>query len=221
MAEQGIKIVNLRPEIQTLVNSDPMKYDPNANGKIDDGVELSQLLSEYGCKVEDLTAQGGEEMFTKAEEVDIRKRTAKKDTDLNNAFTMGAGLTTFVGLLAACAADSGKGALKTLGVAGLIIGTMFGCTSLCNKPNKKEAQIELKAEQTQQGQATMQERLKHEQEMREREMALKQSEAEYKERIHTATEGVDTKLKSAERRANNINKNLKAAEEKIKKDTIV
>lgn len=223
MAGQGIKITDLRPEVQTLVNSDPKKYDSNANGKIDDGVELSQLLSEYQCKAEDLTsADKKEPMWTTAEQVDIIKRTAKKDNVLNYTLALGVGLTSFLGLLGACASESGKGALKVLGVAGLIIGTMFGCTDLCNKPNKKEAQLELKAEQSQKGTATMQERLKQEAEMREREAALKQDELEYRERMNDATQGVDTKLKSVERRANNINKNLKEAEAKTtaKKDSV-
>lgn len=60
----SIKITSHRPEIQTLVNSNPNKYDPNSNFKIDDGVELSQLLSEYGCKEKALTSVGGKEMFT-------------------------------------------------------------------------------------------------------------------------------------------------------------
>ena len=71
MAQQGIKITDLRPEIQTLVNSDPTKYDPNKNGVIDDGDELSQLLSEYQCTRGDLNKQGGETMLTCFEKLEV------------------------------------------------------------------------------------------------------------------------------------------------------
>ena len=53
----GIVITDLRHEIQTLVNSNTSKYDPNANGIIDEGDELSLLLSEYDCKERKLTSK--------------------------------------------------------------------------------------------------------------------------------------------------------------------
>jgi hypothetical protein len=68
---QGINITSLRPEIQTLVNSDPTKYDPNGNGYIDDGEELSLLLSNYQCRKEDLTSSDKKTMFTLAEQSEI------------------------------------------------------------------------------------------------------------------------------------------------------
>jgi hypothetical protein len=77
MTEEGIAITRFIPEVQTLVNSDPTKYDPNGNGYIDDGDELSQLLSEYQCgRAEELLTQyqwGFESTkYTLAEKVEIR-----------------------------------------------------------------------------------------------------------------------------------------------------
>ena len=45
MISQGINISDLRPEVRSLVYSNPAKYNPNNNEKIDDGAELSLLLS--------------------------------------------------------------------------------------------------------------------------------------------------------------------------------
>ena len=344
MAEQGIKITDLRPEVQTLVNSDPKKYDSNANGKIDDGVELSQLLSEYQCKAEDLTsADTKEPMWTTAELAEIRDNAeakAKGDSDLYEFLGTALG---FVGLGTGAkyihdaktknaevvntkkmvdvfkrVADGSytsdakpaydfsfgkmknpiteldasefdicrskgyyqaptaqvlhdfpicykyardlngkpftlrdwqkgdpqfvkqgtklvdvtknvmnkklaiKGGLIGLGItfAGVLLGTIG--SHIVQKNAEADEKLNIKAEQARIGSATMQERLKQEAEMREREAALKQDELEYRERMNDATQGVDTKLKSAEQRANNINKNLKEAESKTtaKKDSV-
>ena len=64
----GIPITQLLPEIQLTVNSDPTKYDPNGNGQIDDGSELSTLLSEYKItKPEYLTNEYSKEVLEIAE----------------------------------------------------------------------------------------------------------------------------------------------------------
>ena len=81
MTQNGIKITDLRAEVQTLVNSDPTKYDPNKNGKIDDGDELSQLLSEYQCKKEDLTSNDGDKMWTLNEQLAANDYAKTKEED--------------------------------------------------------------------------------------------------------------------------------------------
>lgn len=43
-------ITKFRPEVQTLINSNPAKYDPNGNGVIDEGPEIGLLLQEYSCR---------------------------------------------------------------------------------------------------------------------------------------------------------------------------
>ena len=53
----AIAISELRPEIRTLVEYKSEEYNPNGNKYIDDGEELSRLLSEYGCKEEDLVSK--------------------------------------------------------------------------------------------------------------------------------------------------------------------
>ncbi len=235
----SINITNLRPEIQTLVNSDPNKYDPNANGKIDDGVELSQLLSEYGCAEKQLTSKGGEEMFTYQERKEIKSFGVRYGNDnigaiaLCSAVAGGIGvITTGVQMSSAFRnLENAKGVFKNIpkhlkignGI-GLAIGlgfTALGVLGLTKgisnafKSGENRAKLEIKAEQSKKGTATLQERLQHEEEMRQREAALKQDELEYKERVHTATTGIDTKLKTAEKRAKNINNNLKEAESKV------
>lgn len=235
----SINITNLRPEIQTLVNSDPNKYDPNANGKIDDGVELSQLLSEYGCTEKQLISKDGEEMFTYQERNEIKERGAEcSREDVNGIFlsSLAAGgigvITTGVQMNNAFNnLEYAKGVFKNIpkhlrignGI-GLAIGlgftalSIFGFTkgiSNAQKSGEKQAKLEIKAEQSKKGTATLQERLQHEEEMRQREAALKQDELEYKERVQAATTGIDTKLKTAEKRAKNINNNLKEAESKV------
>lgn len=235
----SINITNLRPEIQTLVNSDPNKYDPNANGKIDNGVELSQLLSEYGCTEKQLTSKGGEEMFTYQERKEIKDFGAEYSSNDKSAICFcslaagGIGLvTTGVQMDSAFRnLSNAKGVFKNIpkhlrignGI-GLAIGlgltalSVLGFTkgiSNAQKIGENRAKLEIKVEQSKKGTATLQERLQHEEEMRQREAALKQDELEYKERVHTATTGIDTKLKTAEKRAKNINNNLKEAEKKI------
>lgn len=235
-----IQITNLRPEVQTLVNSNPEKYDPNANGKIDDGVELSQLLSEYGCSEKQLVAKGGEEMFTYEERKAIKENGSTISSNNKSGIIMGsfvAGVigTVTTGVQMSNAFSNLKEAdnvfkkipkyLKIGNGIGLAIGlgftalSVFGFTkgiSNAQKSGEKQAKLEIKAEQSKKGTATLHYRLQHEEEMRQREAALKQDELEYKERVHTATAGIDTRLKTAEKRAKNINKNLKEAEKKVK-----
>lgn len=234
-----IQITNLRPEVQTLVNSNPEKYDPNENGKIDDGVELSQLLSEYGCTEKQLTAKGGEEMFTYEERKEIKERASK---DPGGEVGGIAGISAIAGLVGIittgvqmnnafnnlCKANNvfkkipkhlkiGNGIGLAIGLGLTALG-VFGLTkgiSNAQKSCEKQAKLEIKAEQSKKGTATLHERLQHEEEMRQRETALKQGELEYKERVHTATTGIDTRLKTAEKRAKNINQNLKEAEKKV------
>jgi hypothetical protein len=88
------------------VNSDPTKYDPNGNGYIDDGDELSQLLSEYQCNEKDLTSTGGDTMYTLAEKVEIRDagqnaKDAESRTDRSVALpalsVFGGFFTAFIG----------------------------------------------------------------------------------------------------------------------------
>lgn len=75
--DMAIQISDLRQEIQTLVRSNPMKYDPNGNGIIDDGEEISLLLSEYGCKESELASKKhpGKTMLTKKEEEEVNLKT--------------------------------------------------------------------------------------------------------------------------------------------------
>lgn len=113
--------------------------------------------------------------------------------------------------------SNGIGLAIGLGLTALSI---FGLTKgidLAQKSAEKNAMLEIKAEQSKKGAATLQERLKYEEEMKQREAALKQDKLEYKERVHTATAGIDNRLKTAEKRAKNINANLK----EIKKNTEV
>lgn len=234
-----IKITDLRAEVQTLVNSNPNKYDPNANGSIDDGVELSQLLSEYGCSEKQLTAKGGEEMFTYEERKEIQDRGAENSSNTKGGIVIGSTIAGLAGIITtgvqmSLVFDNLKNAgnvfknipkhLKIGNGIGLAIGLgltalgVFGLTkgiSNAQKSGEKYAQLEIKTEQSKKGTATLQERLQHEEEMRQREEALKQDELEYKERVHTATTGIDTRLKTAEKRAKNINQNLKEAEKKV------
>ena len=99
----GIEIANLRTEIQTLVNSAPAKYDPNANGIIDEGEELSLLLSEYQCNKPDLTSKNGTKMWTLAELAEIDKNSEKESKEsresVNNitGFAIGVGALTSLG----------------------------------------------------------------------------------------------------------------------------
>lgn len=217
----GIEITSLRPEIQTLVNSDPKKYDPNANGQIDDGVELSQLLSEYQCKAEVLTDFDKKEpMWALAEKTEIRNKAEDKSKGDKTISRIVAGILTFGSLMGTLNVMAESKSLKKAGwiggaiTAAIFLGGMFGVPAYFQKNAEKNAKLDIKAEQSAKGAATMQERLKHEQEMREREVALKQRDAEYQERIQTATTEIDNKLKTADRRAKNINKNLKEAEAK-------
>ena len=71
----GIQITDLRPEIQTLVNSDINKYDVDGNGEIE-GAELQQLLFEYNCKEEDLTSTENKRniMLTAAEKKYVQEQ---------------------------------------------------------------------------------------------------------------------------------------------------
>ncbi len=232
----SIKITSLRPEIQTLVNSNPNKYDPNSNFKIDDGVELSQLLSEYGCTEKQLTSKGGKEMFTYDERQTIKEygnhnsQTSRDSIAVTSLVTGIGGLATTgyqINRALSNFEDAGqvfKKIPKHLRIGngiGLAIGlgltalSVFGFTkgmSLAQKSAEKEAMLVLKAEQSKKGEATFQERLKYEEEMKQREAALKQDELEYKERVHTATAGIDNRLKTAEKRAKSINANLKEIE---------
>ena len=112
MTQQGIKITDLRAEVQTLVNSDPTKYDPNKNGKIEEGDELSQLLSEYQCKPEDLTSNDGKKMWTLNEQIAANEYAAEKAEQdetgiLATTLGIGAGaITAFFSLMSAANDDT-------------------------------------------------------------------------------------------------------------------
>ena len=91
----SIKHAELRPEVLTLVRSNLAKYDPNNNGVVDDGDELSQLLSEYQTQVNKLT-EGRGTILTNHEKSQIDKFTeADKE-----AMALIGGAGGFIALLA-------------------------------------------------------------------------------------------------------------------------
>lgn len=94
----GTEITKLRVEVQTLVNSEPTKYDPNANGIIDDGDELSLLLSEYQCNEADLTNKEGPKLWTQAELLDIEKRVKENSKDKTKTNRVIAWITGLLGI---------------------------------------------------------------------------------------------------------------------------
>ena len=336
MTQNGIKITDLRAEIQTLVNSDPTKYNPNRNGKIDDGDELSLLLSEYQCSVEDLTKKGGKTMLTNEEKLAVDKhlncsdavngkiftgvlgglatlvcagmgidnvhtmlgnkegflmdKNFTKNVDIETlvkdgsytkngrpAYDIGKYMKTYISEDAtrsisleysngvALARNSGgtkvnlgrayardiqgkpfvlrewkpgdpqfvktgtktvemtKKALTRAGKLGLInfgLATLFGLStvgiiSAINKSYKNEKISSIKAEQTKVGQQIMEKRRQEEAQRAQREAALKQEELEYKERLNSATSGIENNISRADRKAKSVNKELDKIKEKV------
>ena len=331
MAQDGIKITDLRPEVQTLVNSDPTKYDPNKNGQIDDGDELSQLLSEYQCTKEDLTSTKGDKMWTLNEQLEIERETKSKNDELGLWFGLTGAITTGIGSWFAHdmfklsggkireskefekvvdgiekrvadgtynpkgrpAADiyskdgrpfmkfhvggsyygqkqyntlqeladswrptydtaTGPGGLgvdrlrdwKTgdpqfvpeqkvvkevkkvftkgfkKGIIGLGV-TALSALGICAaykvsaNDNIKQAQTEIKARQTADGERIMEQRRKEEAELKARKEAMKKEELEYKERLNTATSGIERSVASANQKAKNVNRELDKIQEKV------
>ena len=336
MTQNGIKITDLRAEVQTLVNSDPTKYDPNKNGKIDEGDELSQLLSEYQCKKEDLTSNDGGKMWTLNEQlaankyaddntnsfwggaaifggvaagavtalgtcitasedkaiekeiktkrfVDIEKlvkdgsyntggrpaydigeymkhyisedaakrmqadlpRTAfrKNIVDLNGLsgsayFTRDAqgkpfvlrpwkpGDPQFVKTGTEVVEDVKKvkvfnKKLMTKGgliAAGLALGgfAFKGIyDAITRNSAKEEAYTKIKAQQTADGERIFEQRRKEEAELKARKEAMRKEELEYKERLNTATTGIENNISSANKKAKSVNKELDKIKEKV------
>ena len=338
MTQNGIKITDLRAEVQTLVNSDPTKYDPNKNGKIEDGDELSQLLSEYQCKKEDLTSNDGDKMWTlneqlaaneyaekKAENdeglgifavstgvvsgfvtalwsvitaandgqiekeiktkrfVDIEKRVAdgSHTVGARPAYDIGKYMKQYIsenearnmiknfdlaerknivelaekGIWSSVFARDNAGKpfilrnwkpgdpqfvktgtevvedvkkvkvfnkkLMTKGgivAAGLALGgfAFKGIYDAVTRNNaKNEAYTKIKAQQTADGERIMEQRRKEEAELKARKEALKKEELEYKERLNTATSGIENNISRADRKAKSVNKELDKIKEKV------
>lgn len=331
MTQNGIKITDLRAEVQTLVNSDPTKYDPNKNGKIDEGDELSQLLSEYQCKKEDLTSNDGGKMWTLNEQLEISNKTKSKNDELGLFLGLTGAITTGIGSWFAHdmfklsdgkiyenkeiekvvvgmekrvadgtynpkgrpaadiysksgrpfmiyhkggtmigqkryntlqeLADSwrptydtaiGKGGLGVdllrdwrpgdpqfvkeqkvvkdvkkvftkgfkkgilgLGITALAGIGLFAAYKTSANDNIKQAQTEIKAKQTADGERIFEQRRKEEAELKARKEAMKQEELEYKERLNTATTGIEKNISSANRKAKSVNKELDKIKEKV------
>ena len=205
MTGQGIKITDLRPEIITLVNSNPEKYDVNGNGKIDEGDELSQLLSEYQCKPQDLSSSTNKskKMMLTLEE--------KQKTDTGACTVMLGGVGTFIGIIGACAAEAG--CLATLGAFAIPVAIGIGIGALLDHFTTKANVKTLKAKQSEQGREKIAERNSRETEFAKREAALQQKELEYKERMNSATKNIEKNISKADMKAKSVNKQL----EKIKK----
>ena len=330
MSQQGIKITDLRPEIQTLVNSDPTKYDPNKNRMIDDGDELSQLLSEYQCGKEDLTSNDDSKMWTLNEQLEISNKTKSKNDELSLWFGLTGAITTGIGSWIAHdmfklsdgkikenkefekvvdgvakrvadgtynpkgrpAADiyseggrpfmihhqggtrigqkqyntlqelanswrptydtaTGSGGLGVdllrdwkpgdpqfvpeqkvvkdvkkvfthgfkkgilgLGITALAGIGLYATYKIFANDNIKQAQIEVKARQTADGERIFEQRRKEEAELKAREAALKQEELEYRERMNTATSSIEQNISIADKKAKSVNREL----DKIKKE---
>jgi len=330
MTQQGIKITNLRAEVQTLVNSDPTKYDPNKNGIIEEGDELSQLLSEYQCKKEDLVSDKKQKMWTLNEQLEVTEKTKSKNIDLGVFFGMVGTIATGIGLwfsgdmfkrgggkikenkeieklveiekriadgtynkAGRPAADiyshdgrpfmkfhvggsfigqknyktvqeladsmyatTGtalppdgygyerlrdwkpgdpqfikqqkvvkevkkvftKGFLKGalgLGVTALTAIGLFAAYKSSANDNIKQAQTEIKARQTADGERIMEQRRKEEAELKARKEAMKKEELEYKERLNAATTGIEKRISSANKKAKIVNRELDKIKEKV------
>ena len=71
----SIPIKDLLPEIQLRVNSAPDRYNPNRNNYIDDGEELSTLLSEYKLQ----SADGLKSSFWCIERKTVEERIQMKE----------------------------------------------------------------------------------------------------------------------------------------------
>ena len=238
MTQQGIKITDLRPEIQTLVNSDPTKYDPNRNRMIDDGDELSQLLSEYQCTKENLAKQGGETMLTCSEKLEVNHYVSSHNefSKVVTGTILGGGalLSGFAGVIEIGeSTDKGffsvtkklgkvtktlspyfKSALFGLGLAAVLGTAATAIIKGINNSAEKEAINKIKAQQTEDGERIMAQRRQEEAERAEREEALKQEELEYRERMNTATSGIEQNISTADKKAKSVNREL----DKIKKE---
>ena len=336
MTQNGIKITDLRAEVQTLVNSDPTKYDPNKNGRIDEGDELSQLLSEYQCKKEDLTSNDCGKMWTLNEQLAANEYADKNSGDGSWLFPILSGIAALGTLIGTgIAADDdcqvekeirtkrfvdieklvkdgsyntgGRPAydigeymkhyisedaakrmhtdlpntafrknivdlatgyqsssyftrdaqgkpfilrpwkpgdpqfvktgtevvedvkkvkvfnkkLMTKGgliAAGLALGgfAFKGIYDAITRSNaKEEAYTKLKAQQTADGERIFEQRRKEEAELKARKEAMKKEELEYKERLNTATSGIENNISSANRKAKSVNKELDKIKEKV------
>lgn len=335
MTQNGIKITDLRAEVQTLVNSDPTKYNPNKNNTIDDGDELSLLLSEYQCSAEDLTKKGGKTMLTNEEKLAVDEHTNCDDagicqlittmvggigalvcagmgidnvhtilnskeglftdkkinknvdietlvkdgsytTDGRPAYDVGKYMKKYIAEEATnqvgysfsneealanwtskCnnpgqgytrdiqgkpfvlrnwkpgdpqfvktgtkTVEMSKKVLTRGGKLGLInfgLAAIFGLSTVgifkaINKSYADEKISQIKAEQTKVGQEIMEKRRQEEADRAAREAALKKEELEYKERLNTATSGIENNISRADKKAKSVNKELDKIKEKV------
>lgn len=195
----GIPITSLLPEIQTLVNSDPAKYDPNGNYEIDDGEELSTLLSEYSKKrPEQLTPEGDNHW---GKEKTLQEKAMLKK-DLNGGTICGwltEGVGTMLGIIA----------LESCPPAGLaIIAGSWAIGEISKAIGRRHAFNKIKAEQANKAEEIRQNRRAKEEELRQREEALKQEELKYRQDLDTATKNIESQVCSAQRKARAVNKEL-------------
>lgn len=221
----GTEIAKLLPEVQLRVNSNPDKYDPNGNGQIDDGEELSTLLSEYGkSSIEDLSATRNRLVYLKTygeKEAIDNKRKKENDTlgtVLAHIIQGGGGFAAATAFIAGLAMNKTstvpipKNAMKALGV-GLVVNLAVG---LFNRAmHNKKIFNGIKAEQADKAEDIRQEKRAKEEEMRQREAALKQQELEYQQGMDTATKNIEQQVSSAQRRACQLNAELKEARAQV------
>ena len=238
MAQQGIKITDLRPEIQTLVNSDPTKYDPNKNGVIDDGDELSQLLSEYQCTRGDLNKQGGETMLTCFEKLEVNDYVSSHNefSKIATGTIVGGGallsgiagiiqigestdkgffsVTKKLGKVTKTLSPYFRSALFGLGLSAVLGTAAAAIIKGFDNSAEKESIDKIKAQQAADGERIMAQRRQEEAERVQREEALKQEELEYRERMNTATSSIEQNISTADKKAKSVNREL----DKIKKE---
>ena len=80
---------------------------------------------------------------------------------------------------------------------------------------KEEAYTKIKAQQTADGERIFEQRRKEEAELKARKEAMRKEELEYKERLNTATTGIENNISSANKKAKSVNKELDKIKEKV------
>ncbi len=189
-------ITKFRPEVQTLINSNPAKYDPNGNGVIDDGAELGLLLSEYSCRSswpllseythysslnDVITTQTSYVQHTIDEDIEIDKRVEKELSKWKD--------------------DHPYLRFFTFGIA----------TNMKESELREKAFRDIKSEQLKKGQElkNVQDQLKKkEEELATREQALSDREAKLNTKVANTAREVEHRVNSANQKAKTLNNQL-------------
>ena len=213
MSNNSIAITTLAPEVQLRVNSNPDKYNPNYNDKIDPN-ELSTLLSDYGTNNLELLQCSNLDHRTYGEKTELNEKMWDfyVNSPTKELFAVAEGLGIPATLIT----------FFVYPPAGLLIGGITMGAHLIHKGiAKKDAFRAMKAEQSEEANKIRQERENKEAEMQAREEALDQKELEYQQAMDEATSKINKNVKTANANAKELNEKLDKMNEKVQTITNV